>query len=84
MGCQKNNADGKNFGYCFAYHSTITKRINQHSDKFQKVLTQIDPSLANEFAMRWIREYYMSASDAHKQKKISQAQENCRNLSLPY
>lgn len=83
LGCQKNNADEENFGYCFAYHSTITQMTNKYELNFQQILTRIDPNLANDFAMRWIREYYESTTDAEKQQKLSQAKKSCGRLGIP-
>ena len=84
VGCGANNAIEEHFGYCFAYHSTVTKQLNQYQENFRPVLARADPDLANDFAMRWIKEYFEAMTEQGKQQKIAQAQNSCRKLSLPH
>lgn len=67
-----------------AYHSTVTKQLNQYQENFRPVLARADPDLANDFAMRWIKEYFEAMTEQGKQQKIAQAQNSCRKLSLPH
>ena len=83
FGCSKNNAAEENFGYCFAYHQVVKKDGHTLSNVFQPIYLKMDTNLGQQFANRWIQEYYMAQNESVKESLISNARKGCRSLNIP-
>ena len=82
IGCAKNNAAEENFGYCFAYHQIVKKDEKSLTHIFQPLYLKMNTELAQQFAMRWIQEYYMAPNDGVKQSLIANAKKACKQLKI--